>query len=225
MKTRSRRYVKNEALVDRNKRYEVSEAVTILKKFDAPKFNETVDVCIYLGIDTKRQNLRGAMSLPHGIGKEKKVIAFVEGEKAADAEKAGAEAVGGQDLVKRVLDGWTDFDVAVATPGMMKFVGRLGKVLGPQNKMPSPKSGTVTEQIGEAVREFRAGKIEFRTDKGGNIHAPIGKRDFAHDKLAGNVTAFIDYVQALRPPSTKGNFILGATLAATMSPGIQLVIR
>lgn len=225
MKSRSKRYRKNAEMFDRNQRYEVPDAVKILKKFESLKFNETVQVAVFLGIDPKRQQVRGAFSLPNGIGKEKRVIAFAEGPKADEALEAGALEVGGQDLVKKVLDGWTDFDVAVAVPAMMRHVGRLGRVLGPSGKMPSPKSGTVTDAIGAAIREFRAGKIEFRNDKGANVHAPVGKINFPEDKLEGNLSAFLEHVKTLRPPQAKGVFIKGATLSSTGSPGVKLVIR
>ena len=222
---RSKRYRKSLEKYDCQKKYSVEEAADIVRKMEPPKFVETVQVAVLLGLDARRQQIRGAFSLPNGIGKEKKVIVFAEGDQAKEAEAAGALEVGGQDLVKKVADGWTDFDVAVAHPAMMRFVGRLGKVLGPQGKMPTPKSGTVTEHVGDAVREFRAGKIEFRNDKGGNVHAPVGKLDFPSEKLAGNITAFLDHLKSLKPPQTKGTFIQRASLSSTMSPGIKLIIH
>lgn len=225
MKTRSKRYKKCVEQYDRYQRYSVEEAVGILKKLDGLKFTETIDLSVSLGIDPRRQQVRGAFSLPHGIGKEKRVIVFAEGEKAAEAVEAGAVEVGGQDLVKKIQDGWTDFDVAIAVPAMMRFVGRLGRVLGPQGKMPSPKSGTVTDNVGAAVREFRAGKIEFRNDKGANVHAPVGKRDFPAEKLVDNINALIEHLKVLKPAQAKGVFMQNATLSSTMGPGIKLAIR
>jgi large subunit ribosomal protein L1 len=197
-----------------------------LKKFDSCKFDETVEVSIKLTVDPKKpeQMLRGSFALPHGLGKEKKVIAFVEGADATAARAAGASEVGGEDLAKKILDGWTDFDVAVAHPATMKYVGKLGRVLGPQGKMPSPKSGTVTDNVVQAVKEFKGGKIEYRTDPAGNVQAPVGKKSFPADKLADNVAAFIEHIQHSRPSSAKGAFVSKVALSATMSPGINLAV-
>ncbi len=225
MKTRSKRYKKCVEQYDRQQRYSVEEAVGILKKLEGLKFTETVDLSVSLGIDPRRQQVRGAFSLPHGIGKEKRVIVFAEGDKAAEAAEAGAVEVGGQDLVKKIQDGWSEFDVAIAVPAMMRFVGRLGRVLGPQGKMPSPKSGTVTDNVGAAVREFRAGKIEFRNDKGANVHAPVGKRDFPAEKLVDNINALVEHLLVLKPAQAKGVFMNSATLSSTMGPAIKLAIR
>lgn len=224
---RSKRYLAAlKKLPDASNRYSVPDAVGILKKFDACKFDETVEVSIKLMIDPKKpeQLLRGSFALPHGLGKEKKVIAFVEGPDAAACRAAGAAEVGGEDLAKKILDGWLDFDVAIAHPQTMKFVGKLGRVLGPQGKMPSPKSGTVTDNVVQAVKEFKGGKIEYRTDAAGNVQAPVGKKSFAPDKLADNVSAFIEHIQHSRPSSAKGGFLQKACLSATMSPGIALAI-
>jgi large subunit ribosomal protein L1 len=168
--------------------------------------------------------VRGAFSLPHRIGKTVRVIVFAEGEPADAARENGADEVGGQDLADKIQGGWTDFDVAIAHPSMMRVVGKLGRVLGPQGKMPSPKAGTVTEAVAQAVSDFKAGKIEFRNDAGGNLHALMGKRSFDDQRLVDNVQAFLDHVVTLRPSSAKGNFILGATIASTMGPGIQLAV-
>ena len=224
---RSKRYqAALKKLPDRDQRYAIPDAVGILKKFDACKFDETVEVSIKLTVDPKKpeQMLRGSFALPHGLGKEKKVIAFIEGPDAAAASAAGASEVGGEDLAKKILDGWTDFDVAIAHPSTMKFVGKLGRVLGPQGKMPSPKSGTVTDNVVQAVKEFKGGKIEYRTDAAGNVQAPVGKKSFPQDKLAENVAAFIEHIQHSRPSSAKGGFMQKATISATMSPGIDLVV-
>ncbi len=204
----------------------VPEAVATLKKFEGAKFDETVELALKLGIDAKQSNqsVRGSFSLPHGIGKTVRVIVFAEGEPAAQAKAAGAIEVGGEDLAKRILDGWLDFDVAIAHPGMMRHVGKLGRVLGPHGKMPSPKSGTVTDDIGRVVKEFVAGKIEFRNDDSGNVHVIVGKRSFPPEKLVANIAAFLEYVHTLKPPTSKGHFLQTACLSSTMSPGIPLAV-
>jgi len=204
----------------------VPEAVALLKKFEGAKFDETVELAVKLGIDPKNtsQTVRGAFSLPHGVGKESRVIAFADGEAAKAAKEAGAVEVGSEDLAKKILDGWLEFDVAVAHPSMMRHVGKLGRVLGPQGKMPSPKSGTVTDNIGQAVREFKAGKVEFRSDDGGNVHVIVGKKSFPPDQLTANVNAFLDHLRGMRHASVKGNYFVKATLSATMSPGILLTV-
>jgi large subunit ribosomal protein L1 len=165
------------------------------------------------------------VSLPRGIGKRKRVIVFAEGEKADEATAAGAVEVGSAELAKKIQDGWLDFDVAIATPDMMRHVGKLGRILGPQGKMPSPKSGTVTPDVGTAVSEFAAGKVEFRTDSGANVHVPVGKRSFASEDLGENVEAFLEHIRSLRPAAAKGTYLVGATLTTTMGPGIKLEVR
>jgi large subunit ribosomal protein L1 len=204
----------------------IAEAVSTLKKFDGAKFDETVELSLKLGIDPKQSNqaVRGSFSLPHGIGKTVKVVVFAEGEAAQKAKQAGAIEVGGEDLAKKILDGWLDFDVAIAHPGMMRHVGKLGRVLGPHGKMPSPKSGTVTDDIGRVVQEFVAGKIEFRNDDTGNLHVVMGKKSFPPEKLAANVSAFLDHVKTLKPPSSKGVFLQKACLSSTMSPGVPMTV-
>ena len=230
MAKRSRRYrsavEKRTNTVPEGQPLSAESAVGLLKTFDQPKFDETVDLVFKLGIDPRQstQNVRGSFSLPNGIGRSVTVIAFADGDDAEAAREAGAIEVGAADLVKKIQDGWLDFDVAVAHPRMMRFVGRLGKVLGPQGKMPSPKSGTVTENVATAVKEFKAGKVEFRTDKGGNVHVPVGKRSFEDRKLVENVTALIEHIQSLRPGGVKGAFIQHVTLSTTMSPGIRVAI-
>ena len=205
---------------------DIQSAVNALSGFPKAKFDETVELCVRLGIDPKKsdQMVRGAISLPNGIGKTLRVIAFAEGPKAEEATAAGACEVGSADLAKKIQDGWLDFDVAVATPDMMKHVGRLGKVLGPQGKMPSPKAGTVTMDVGTAVKEFVAGKIEFRVDSGGNVHAPVGKRSFENDKLAENVRALVDFIVSLKPSAAKGQYITKVTLSGTMTPGVPVKV-
>jgi large subunit ribosomal protein L1 len=205
----------------------IAEAVGLLKSFDQAKFDQTVELHLWLGIDPRQadQVIRGSISLPNGIGKAKKVIAFCEGELAEQAKEAGAVEAGGDELVKKVQDGWMDFDVAIAVPQMMRTVSRLGRVLGPQGKMPSPKSGTVVDDVPAAVREFAAGKVEFRNDEGGNLHVPVGKLSFEADKLRENIQHFIGQVRAMRPTTTKGAYIRRASLAATMTPGIDLAVE
>jgi len=200
--------------------------VAILSGFPKGKSDETVELVVRLGIDPKKadQIVRGSLSLPHGIGKERRVVVFAEGAKAEEARAAGAAAVGSADLAEKVLGGWTDFDIAIAAPDMMKHVGKLGKVLGPQGKMPTPKAGTVTADVATAVREFKAGKIEFRNDDGGNVAAPMGKRSFSKDKLGQNIAAFIDHISTLRPATAKGTFLMKASISSTHSPGIPLKV-
>lgn len=226
-KVGSKRYRAALKKVDASKFYQLDEAVKVLHSFPATKFDETVNVAIHLGIDPKKsdQLIRGAVGLPKGLGKTVKVIAFAEGDKAREAKEAGADMVGSDDLAKKITDGWTDFDIVVATPDMMKHVGKLGKVLGPQGKMPSPKSGTVTPDIGKAVLEFKAGKVEFRTDAGGSVHAPIGKRSFSQADLVANITALIEHVKSMKPSAAKGDFIRRIVISSTMSPGVSIFVE
>ncbi|MCL2647765.1 MAG: 50S ribosomal protein L1 [Phycisphaerales bacterium] len=197
-------------------------AFPLLKKMKKAKFDETVNIVVHLGIDPKQadQMVRGAVSLPKGIGKTNRVIAFVQGNNIDVAKAAGAVEAGADELVAKVNGGWTDFDVAVATPDMMPKIARLGKVLGPQGKMPSPKAGTVTTDVSTAVREYTAGKIEFRNDSGGNIHAVVGKLSFADNDLAANASALIDVLRKMKPAASKGTYIKKITVHSSMSPGI-----
>ncbi|MGH9362919.1 MAG: 50S ribosomal protein L1 [Thermoanaerobaculia bacterium] len=222
---RSKRY-RSSAEKKRPEPVPVSEAVATLKKFDNAKFDETVELSMKLGIDPKQSNqsVRGSFSLPHGIGKTVKVVVFAEGEAAQKAKQAGALEVGGEELAKKILDGWLDFDVAIAHPGMMRHVGKLGRVLGPHGKMPSPKSGTVTDDIERVVREFVAGKIEFRNDDTGNLHVVMGRKSFPAEKLTANVSAFLEHVKSLKPSSSKGIFLQKVCLSSTMSPGIPVAV-
>jgi large subunit ribosomal protein L1 len=222
----SKRYVESTKAVDATKSYTVDEAVQLVKGFKGAKFDETVEIVFHLGVDPKKpdQAIRGTISLPKGIGRSLRVIAFADGELAAKAKEAGAIEAGAQELIDRINGGWTDFDVAVTTPAMMRQVGRLGKVLGPKGLMPSPKSGTVTDDLVAAVREFRAGKLEYRTDAGGNIHAPVGKKSFSPEDLKANVEAMIERIHQAKPASAKGRYILGASLSTTMGPGIRLAV-
>ncbi|MEK7733442.1 MAG: 50S ribosomal protein L1 [Planctomycetota bacterium] len=226
MAKKSKRYLESVKLVDPKKKYELKDAVTLIKTFKPAKFDESVEVAMKLGIDPKQsdQLIRGSISLPNGIGKSLKVIAFASGDKAVIAKKAGADEVGAEDLVKKVEGGWTDFDVAIATSDMMRLVGRLGRVLGPQGKMPSPKSGTVTDDIETAVKEFKAGKIEYRTDAGGNVHAIVGKVSFSHKDLEDNINTFVKQIISSRPASAKGIFVENVSLSSTMGPGIMLLV-
>ena len=227
MRRRGKRFVTGMKSFSREKRYGLEEALQILSGFPKAKFDETVEVAIRLGVDPGKtdQAIRGSVSLPKGIGKARSVIVFAEGEMARQAKEAGAIEVGGAELAKRVEEGFTDFDVAIAHPSMMRFVGKLGKVLGPLGKMPSPKSGTVTDQVVSAVKEFAAGKIEFRSDAAGNVHAGLGKRSFAAPDLRANIEHFIEHIKNLRPASVKGAFIKKVTLSSTMSPGVILDVQ
>jgi len=203
----------------------VKQAVAFLKEHKRVKFDESVEVHMCLGIDTKQadQMVRGSVALPHGIGKSVRLLVFSQGDNAAKATEAGADFVGGDDLAKKIQGGWLDFDVALATPDMMGVVGRLGKVLGPRGLMPTPKAGTViTGDVAATVKEFKAGKVEYRADAGGNVHAPVGKMSFSEEKLAGNIGAFLDQIRAAKPASAKGNYIKSITISATMSPGIAV---
>lgn len=226
MAKRGKRYLESTKLVDAGKKYEMKEAVKLLKSFKPAKFDESVEISMKLGIDPKQsdQLVRGSVSLPKGIGKNLKVIVFAGGEKADIAKKSGADEVGAEELVKKVEGGWTDFDVAIATSDMMRLVGKLGRVLGPQGKMPSPKSGTVTDDVEKAVKEFKAGKIEYRTDAGGNVHALIGRISFSSEDLEENINTFIKHINGSRPSSSKGIFLENISLSTTMSPGIKLQV-
>lgn len=202
----------------------VGEAVRVLKEFTQTKFDQTVELVLWLGIDPKQadQAIRGSISLPNGIGKTKRVVAFCEGEQAEAAKSAGAIEAGVDELIEKIQKGWTDFDVAVATPAVMRSVSKLGRILGPQGKMPSPKAGTVRDDVPEAVKEYAAGKLEFRNDDGGNVHAPVGKLSFEPDKLVENVEAFIARIRSMRPAASKGTYVRKACLTATMSPSVAL---
>ena len=221
-----KRYREDVTKVDRTKVYPLPEAVSILKQFKAAKFDQTVDICVHLGIDAKQtdQTVRGSVSLPHGTGKSKRVICFCGTDKVAAAKEAGAIEAGGEELVKKVEEGWTDFDVAVADPAMMRFVGRLGKVLGPRGLMPSPKAGTVTPDVAKAVQEYSAGKVNFKNDAGGNVQAPIGKLSFDPAKIEANARAFIDTVTRLKPPAAKGHYIKKVSISGTQTPGVTVSV-
>ncbi|MDD3156584.1 50S ribosomal protein L1 [Anaeromusa sp.] len=219
-----KKYQEAAKLVEVDKLYEVAEAFELVKKIVTAKFDETVEVAVKLGVDPKHadQQVRGAVVLPHGTGKTKNVLVFAKGEKAKEAEAAGADIVGAEELVQKIQGGWTDFDVAVATPDMMGLVGRLGKVLGPRGLMPNPKVGTVTLDVTRAINEIKAGKIEYRTDKAGNIHAPIGKGSFESAKLQENFQTLIDTLNKAKPSAAKGQYMRAITVSTTMGPGIKI---
>ena len=219
-----KKYAEAAKLVDKTKLYDPAEAVDILKKMDTAKFDETVELAVNLNVDPKYadQQVRGALVLPHGIGKSKTVLVFAEGEQEKQAQEAGADFVGGDDLVEKIKGGWLDFDVAIATPKMMGKVGRLGKILGPKGLMPNPKVGTVTMDVTRAVKESKAGKIEYRTDKSGNVQAPIGKASFTEEQLADNFQTLIDAINKARPAAVKGQYLKSVTLTSTMGPGVKI---
>jgi large subunit ribosomal protein L1 len=223
-KKRSKRYRTAAEKVDARKSYPIAEAVTLLQSLPAPKFDQTVTLSFRLGVDPKQsdQMVRGTCPLPHGSGKTVRVLVFAEGDAAAAARSAGAEFVGYKDLIEKCMQGFQDFDVAISTPACMAEVRKLGKVLGPRGLMPNPKTGTVTEDTAKAVKEVKAGRVEFKLDKNGNIAVPVGKVSFQPKALAENGTAVIEAVVKARPPSAKGAFVENITLAATVSPGLRV---
>ncbi len=224
---RSRRYEQSAAKMERNKRYQLEEGISLIKSLAGPKFDESVDLVVRIGIDPKKtdQLVRGSVALPNGTGKSIKIAVFADGDKAQEAKDAGADFVGAADLAEKIEKGFTDFDMTIASPDMMRFVGKLGKVLGPQGKMPSPKAGTVTPNVAQAVKEFKAGKIEFRTDAGANVHAAIGKKSFGAAELSQNLTAFVEHLRSLRPSQAKGDFIKKVVVSTSMGPGVALAVE
>jgi large subunit ribosomal protein L1 len=220
----SKRYDASAAKIAPDKPYSLDEAIGVLKAMPAAKFDESVDLSFRLGVDPKHadQMVRGAVVLPHGIGKTVRVAVFAKGEKEREAREAGADTIGAEDLVEKVQGGWMDFDTAIATPDLMGQVGRLGKVLGPRGLMPNPKLGTVTFDISRAVREAKAGKVEFRVDKAGNIHTPVGKRSFNEQQLRDNAMALIEAIVRAKPAAAKGNYLRSLTVSSTMSPGVPI---
>lgn len=225
MRKRSKRYRKDVENATQDA-VTLEDAIKRIVNWKTVKFNQTVECVMHLGIDPRQadQAIRGAISLPHGIGKTMRVVVFCEGEDAEKATAAGAMEVGGDELVSKVQGGWLDFDVAIAHPRMMGKVGKLGRILGPQGKMPSPKSGTVTPDIVQAVTDYAAGKVEFRNDSGGNVHVPVGKIDFEEQKLCDNVNAFVERIKKMKPAATKGTFIKKISLCATMSPSVEVAV-
>jgi len=224
MARHGKKYIKAKEKVDPVKLYTVDEAVTLIEEVKVAKFDETVEVAIKLGIDPRQadQQIRGAFVLPHGIGKSLRILVFAKGEKAKEAEEAGADYVGVEDLAERISGGWLDFDVTIATPDVMGIVGKLGKILGPRGLMPSPKVGTVTFDVAGAVKEAKAGKIEIRSDKGGVVHAPVGKVSFGRNKIKANFLILMDRITRMKPSSSKGIFIRKVVLSTTMGPGIKV---
>lgn len=225
MQARSKRY-KSEAKELSKELMSLNDAVEKIKSFKSVKFDQSVECVLNLGIDPKQadQLVRGSLSLPNGIGKQKKVIAFCPESDAEAAKKAGALEAGEDNLVKKVTDGWMDFDVAIASPKVMAKVGKLGRILGPQGKMPSPKNGTVTDDVVTAVKEFAAGKVEFRNDAGGNIHVIVGKQSFDSAKLIENIEAFVSHIKKIKPGTAKGTYLKKMCISATMSPGIEVAV-
>jgi len=224
MPKRGKRYQEAQKQVDRNKLYTPKEAIELAKSLANAKFDETVEVAVRLGVDPKHadQQVRGTVVLPHGTGKVARVLVFAKGEKIKEAEAAGADYVGAEELAAKISEGWLDFDVAIATPDMMGVVGKLGRILGPRGLMPNPKTGTVAFDLAKAISEFKAGKIEYRVDKAGNIHAPLGKVSFETDKIAENFTALIDALIKAKPAAAKGKYIKGIVISTTMGPGIKI---
>ncbi|MBO5752075.1 MAG: 50S ribosomal protein L1 [Proteobacteria bacterium] len=225
MPTRGKKYKESIQKVDRQKRYDnINEALDLVKAITTTKFDASVDVAVRLGVDPRHadQMVRGAVVLPHGIGKTVRVVVFASGEKEKEAREAGADFVGADDLVQKIQEGWLDFDKAIATPDMMGKVGRLGRVLGPRGLMPNPKVGTVTMDIARAVKETKAGRVEFRVERAGIIHAPIGRVSFDTDKLVDNFHALMETLIKLKPAATKGTYVKSITLSSTMSPGVKL---
>jgi len=202
----------------------LDEAVKLLKSFDNTKFDQTVEVAVRLGIDPKQadQLVRGSIVLPNGLGRDLRVVVFAKGDKVDEAKEAGADEVGGAELAERIKGGWTDFDVCIAAPDMMGVVGPLGRILGPRGLMPSPRAGTVTTEVGATVKEYKAGKVEFRNDAGGNVHAMVGKLSFDESKLVQNIEAFINHINNLKPAAVRGQYVKGIAISATMSPSIRV---
>ena len=207
-----------------NKVVSVEEGVAVLKKFPPRKFDQSIEIHVRLGIDPAQadQIVRGSLVLPHGIGRAQRVVVFAKGDLANAAKEAGADEVGQEDLAKKIRDGWTDFDVCIAAPDMMGLVGPLGRVLGPRGLMPSPRAGTVTPDVAKAVKEYKAGKVEFRNDKGGNVHAVVGKLSFDASKLVDNVKAFLDYLNTLKPNAVRGTYVKSVAICGTMTPSVRV---
>lgn len=225
MPKQSVRYSEAKKKIDRTHYYDPAEAMELVKETSTASFDETVELAVKLGVNPKHadQQVRGGISLPHGTGKEVTVAAFAKGEKAKEAEEAGADFVGAEDLAEKIQGGWLGFDAAVATPDVMGVVGKLGRVLGPRGLMPNPKAGTVTSEIGKAISEIKAGKVEYRTDKAGNIHVPIGKASFSREQLLENFYAVIDALLKARPAAAKGQYLRSVSVSTTMGPGIKIL--
>lgn len=223
----AKRYAQLLALIDQGKAYPVEEALALVKQGPAAKFDETIEMAVRLGVNPKYadQMVRGAIVLPHGTGQSVRVLVFAKGEKEREAREAGADYVGAEDLVEKIQGGWLEFDKAVATPDLMGQVGRLGKILGPRGLMPNPKVGTVTFEVARAIREVKAGKIEFKVDKAGNLHVPIGKRSFTAEQLAENANTFLEAVVKAKPAAAKGQYLRSITVSSTMGPGVKVDVQ
>jgi large subunit ribosomal protein L1 len=224
MAKEAKKYAAALAKVDREKRYMMDEAMELLPQISFAKFDETVELAVRLGVDPRHadQMVRGSVVLPNGLGKTVRVLVFAKGQKEKEAEEAGADFVGAEDLIEKIQKGWTDFDKTIATPDMMGAVSKLGKILGPRGLMPNPKVGTVTFDIGKTVKEMKAGRVEFRVDKAGNLHIPVGKVSFGKEKLLENVNSLIDAIIRLKPQSSKGTYVKGIAVSTTMSPGVKV---
>jgi len=224
LKKRGKKYQEALKLVDRTKTYDIEEAVALLKEAGRANFDETVEVAFRLGVDPKKadENIRGAVVLPHGTGRTQRVLVFAKGEKIKEAEAAGADYIGDQEIINKINEGWFDFDVIVATPDMMAEVGKLGRVLGPKGLMPNPKTGTVTFEVEKAVNDIKAGKVEYRVDKASNLHVPIGKLSFENEKLVENFETIVDTIAKAKPQSSKGTYIRNVVITSTMGPGIKV---
>src|SRR5215218_10976312 len=224
MRRHGKKYTAARAQVAGDRTYSIEEAIPLVQKVKFAKFDETVELTLKLGVDPKHadQMVRGTVVLPHGLGRTKRVLAIAGGEKQREAQEAGADIVAGEEVVEKIMGGWVDFDAVVATPDMMRAVGRLGKVLGPRGLMPNPKTGTVTTDIAKAVKEIKAGKVEFRVDKTGIVHAPVGKTSFDASRLLANAHALVDSVVKAKPPAAKGRYLKSITVSSTMGPGVRI---
>jgi len=219
-----KKYVEARKKIDREKRYEMDEALGLLSQVAYTKFDETVELALRLGVDPRHadQMVRGSVALPNGLGKTVRVLVFAKGEKEKEALDAGADFAGAEDMIEKIQKGWMDFDKAIATPDVMGMVSKLGKILGPRGLMPNPKVGTVTFEIAKTVQEMKAGRVEFRVDKAGNLHVPVGKISFGKEKLMENLNSLLDAVIRLKPPTSKGTYVKGMAISTTMSPGIKI---
>lgn len=224
MASAGKKYTEARNKIDREKRYEMEEALNLLPQVSFAKFDETVEVAMRLGVDPRHadQMVRGSVALPHGLGKKVRILVFAKGQKEKEAQEAGADFIGAEDMIEKIQKGWTDFDKAIATPDMMGQVSKLGKILGPRGLMPNPKVGTVTFDIAKTVKEMKAGRVEFRVDKAGNLHVPVGKISFGKEKLLDNLNSLIDAVTRLKPSSSKGTYVKGIAISTSMSPGIKV---
>jgi large subunit ribosomal protein L1 len=220
----AKKYVEARKKIDREKRYELDEALDLLPQVAYAKFDETVELALRLGVDPRHadQMVRGSVALPNGLGKSVRVLVFAKGEKEKEAQESGADVVGAEDLIEKIQKGWMEFDKSIATPDVMCMVSKLGKILGPRGLMPNPKVGTVTFDIAKTVKEMKAGRVEFRVDKAGNLHVPVGKISFGKEKLLENLNSLLDAVIRLKPPTSKGTYVKGMAISTTMSPGIKI---